>query len=490
MLGHEMSPPAGRWLRARWPLLAVLLAALAARVASALLWAPPATGDAADYLRLAEGLISGAGFVGPDGLPTSWRPPLYPAWIATVLATEAWWGPTAALAAVRVLQALLSACTVLWTHWIASEVGGPRVGLWAGALQAMNVAHIAAVSRVLSETLFTTLVVASVACLVAGTRPGATDRNGRSLVPFAAAGALLGLAALTRSAALLLPGVLVPTLLLAARPLGVSRKVAILGAAALCAAFLLVLAPWTARNLHVHGAFVPVATQGGATLYAGNHPADGRVLGVMADDERARRAEAMTEVDASAYLVRGTLTDWTKDPREALRLVVLKILYLLTPEDWELLPGSGRFNASYAFTALLLLSLPVCLLPRSEVLRERREGRKQRPSSGDGPEAQPRRGWGGEPESAGWRLWPAWAFGATWLVVAVVFYGSPRLRFPVEPMLSIGAAFAMAGWVRKKGMRTAGTVAAAVAGATVVALVFWDPVGTVIKSALVAVGVW
>ncbi|NNF29017.1 MAG: phospholipid carrier-dependent glycosyltransferase [Gemmatimonadetes bacterium] len=470
-------------------LVAVVLAALTGRLVAALVWAPPLSGDAADYVRLAQGLISGAGFVGPDGLPTSWRPPLYPAFIAPVLATEAWWGWATALSGVRVVQALLSTGTVVLIYRIASDVGGARVGLWAAAIQAASVAHIAAVSRVLSETLFTTLVVAAVACLVAGTRGGSTRRLARSLTLFAVAGGLLGLAALTRSVAMLVPGFFVLSLFFAAESLGISRRGAVARGAALSAAFALVLAPWTVRNFHVHGAFVPVATQGGATLYAGNHPSGGRILGVMGDDERTRNAESMSEVEASAYLARATVEDLKRDPGEALRLVALKVLYLLTPEDWELLPGSGRFNSSYAFTVVWLLALPIGM-----VRPFGRQGASARSALSPGPsEPSDPRGRSsavGAPASAGWRLWPAWALFGAWVAVAVVFYGSPRLRFPVEPMFSIGAAFGIAGVVRGRGARTAGGAIAASAGAALLMLVTWDPVGVAVKSVLGAVGVW
>ena len=440
---------------------------LSVRLVVAVVWAPPMSGDAADYLRLAKALGAGEGFVGMDGSPTSWRPPLYPALLATLLATDAWWGEATALVTVRMVQAILATGTVWFTYQIGAKAGGRRIGLWAAAFQALNVAHIAAVSRLLSETLFTFLVTGAVALLV---NRGRAPRRERAfgLAAFAGAGAMLGLAALTRSAALALPVLLLPAWLLAASRMGLPRPEALLRGAALCISFALVLAPWTARNARVHGSFVPVATQGGGTLYAGNHPAGGRILGNMAEDDRTRRASAMSEVDGSAYLASMTMEDWKENPGEALRLLPLKALYFWTPEDWELLPGSGRFNGSYAFMLFWLLALPA-----SAILGPRRDRPRVEGS-----------------DSAAWRMWPVWALCGAWVAIAAVFYGSPRFRFPVEPILAIGAAFGLTAVLRGFGPERAASLAAVAAGGVGATVVMWNPVGTVIKSALAAVGVW
>ena len=61
--------------------IALGLAALAVRLPPALA-APAPTSDAADYLRLAEGLRQGRGLVSIAGQPTAFRPPLYPLLLA------------------------------------------------------------------------------------------------------------------------------------------------------------------------------------------------------------------------------------------------------------------------------------------------------------------------------------------------------------------------------------------------------------------------
>ncbi len=449
-------------LDARRDLVYLAGCALALRLVAAVFWAPAPTGDAAEYLRLAEGLLAGRGFTDAQGALTSWRPPLYPALLTPLLATRAWWGEAGALTLVRVTQALLSSLTVLMVYTLGAVVGGRRTARWAAVLLALSVSHVAAVSRLLSETLFTFLIVATVVLLVHATRPSRPSRPASAFASFAVAGAVLGLGALVRSVALALPLVLVPTLLLSRRRLAWTRPRVVVGIAGFSLGFMLVLTPWTVRNHRLHDALVPVATQGGATLYAGNHPQGGRVLGVMADDDRTRHAANMTEVEASAYLTAMTIQDWKDDPPEAVRLAVLKTLYFWTPEDWEILPGSGGFNPTYAFVMLWVLWLLV--------------------GSGGSRELRT--------TSWGWRLWPAWSISLAFVGLSLVFYGSPRLRFPIEPFLVILAAAGILSVERRQSPgRTRRAVAVAVT-ASLSAFLVWSPVGSAIKAALGVVGVW
>ncbi|MDH3223538.1 MAG: hypothetical protein OEO23_07465, partial [Gemmatimonadota bacterium] len=286
-------------------------------------------------------------------------------------------------------------------------------------------------------------------------------RNASAFAVFGAAGAVLGLAALVRSVALALPFVLIPAFLLSRRRLALTGSRVLMGIAGLALGFTLVLAPWTVRNYRLHEALVPVATQGGATLYAGNHPRDGRVLGVMADDDRTRRAETLTEVEASAYLTAMTLQDWKGDPLEAGRVAVLKTLYFWTPEDWEILPGSGRFNPTYAFMMAWVLYLLVGV-----------RGSKEARSS-----------WS-------WALWPAWSISIGFVGLSLVFYGSPRLRFPIEPFLAILAAAGILSVERRRSPGGTLRAVAVAATASLSAFLVWSPVGSAIKAALGVVGVW
>lgn len=81
-------------------------------------------------------------------------------------------------------------------------------------------------------------------------------------------GIFLGCAALVRPAALLIPVVFAG--LCALRERKIAPQAALLGAAAVSMA--LVIAPWTMRNIDVHGEFVLISTNGGPVMWMGNNP--------------------------------------------------------------------------------------------------------------------------------------------------------------------------------------------------------------------------
>ena len=109
-----------RW---RWLMLALFLLALVVRLYAVTAYgvAEP-TADAADYHRLATGLARGAGYVSEAGVPTAWRPPGYPFFLACVYAVS---GPS--VRAATFVQAGLGALTVLLLAWFGGALAGRRV---------------------------------------------------------------------------------------------------------------------------------------------------------------------------------------------------------------------------------------------------------------------------------------------------------------------------------------------------------------------------
>ncbi len=383
--------------------------ALLVRLAVASSWAPGLGGDAADYDRLARDLVEGRGYVTPSGRPTAWRPPGYPGFVAAVYAV-AGEHPEA----VRVAQAVLGAATAGLVYLLASWFLGPGPALLAGTLATVDLAPLFAISRLLSETLFTFFLLLSVWLVVQ-----ALESSGRAARAWAfGAGIVLGLGALTRGVLLLYPLALIPAWLWSRR--GSWRTLL-----AVVAGFVLTLTPWTVRNERALHAFVPVATQGGLTLWAGNHPVDGWIFGLVPEDSTTRAAARLPEPEASRYLVGATARDLASNPVDLPRLIGLKTAFFWVPLDWETLPWYGAFNPTYAFE-LIWSVLLVWLLFREHDARTRVRD-----------------------------AWPLWLPVAYLFVLALLFYGSPRLRLPIEPLLTLGAAAGLARLGRVRGVGAA-----------------------------------
>ncbi|MEQ8329601.1 MAG: glycosyltransferase family 39 protein [Longimicrobiales bacterium] len=386
--------------------VAVLVLALALRLGVALAWAPPLEADPADYHRLSVGLVEGAGYVDADGRPTAWRPPLYPGMVAGIYAVV---GPRPA--AVRIVQALMGTATVALVMRMGFLLLGGTGGLLAGALAAVQPGHVFGVSRLLSETLFAFLFVATVLALCELRRAGA-HRFGWAL----AAGALMGMGALARGVFLLFPLAVVPALVLWPGGAGAGGQTrpwqsGVRDAAVMMLAFVVILTPWTLRNARALDAFVPVATQGGTTLWAGNHPPGGTGFGLLVDDATTRAASALPEAEASAYLVDAQLAEWRADPMRLVRMIPVKTAFLWAPIDWEIGPVYGAFDPAYAFVALWALVALVLVVRDAE----RRRGRLR-------------------------RTWPLWSTVAYVQGMAWLFYGSPRFRLPLDLLLAVAAA--------------------------------------------------
>lgn len=211
--------------------------------------------DAVEYDLLGRNMAAGRGYVWDDGTPTSFRAPGLPLFLAGLYSCVGVNYPVAFLA----LAMLGGACAVI-TFFLARELADNRFARWAAVLAAVYPPDVYACSYFFSEALFAPLLGGGL-CLLA--------RSARTRTVWSAAGGglLLGLAALTRSFAVLLLPLFAVWLL--GYPL--SRR-GWIAAAAFTVGFLAAVLPWTARNYHVHGKPVLIATNGGSTFYGANNP--------------------------------------------------------------------------------------------------------------------------------------------------------------------------------------------------------------------------
>lgn len=248
------------------PLVAIAAGGLALRLVYILVLTPDlrGRGDSGYYHDLAGVIADGSGFTDPhNGTPSALHPPLFPLVLALghLLGADSY-------VADRVVVSLIGAAAIVAVGLLGRAAGGPRAGLIAAALASVYPVLIGADGAVMSETLLGLLVVlALLAAYGLAERPG----------PWRAVllGALVGLATLTRGEAAFLIVLLVLPVCLR---LGSRRAIT---AVLACAAFAVVLAPWTIRNATTFDRFVPLSTNEG-TLVAGANCGDtyrGRDIG-------------------------------------------------------------------------------------------------------------------------------------------------------------------------------------------------------------------
>jgi hypothetical protein len=253
-------------------IVAAAIAGLLLRIAFAFVYwnNKPLTHDEREYLALAHSVSAGRGFTYDASHETGTaqqfgRAPGYPLFLAVIGAGAR--DEDAVPARVKIAQSIVGALGVWVIGLLARRAAGPAAGVAAAAIASLYPPLVWICAYVLSEALYSTMALITVLLLDlaldraerAGTR--SWIRRGGLLAVAAGAGA--GAAILVRPAMLFF-------LPLAAFWMAAHRHVAL--AAALLATAMLVVAPWTVRNLRVYDRFVLVASEGGVTFWTGNHP--------------------------------------------------------------------------------------------------------------------------------------------------------------------------------------------------------------------------
>jgi hypothetical protein len=197
--------------------------------------------DTEQYYRIAENLLQHQSYslaeVAPY-FPTIRRPPLYPIFIAAT--------GIPSMGAMSVIHAVLSAITAVMLLVLARMALPMKYAIGAAAFYALHPGAIWMSSCILGETLYGALLVAAVLLLCLGAQS-------QRLRWAAFGGLILGLAALNRPIALLLPVAFWATFRWL---MPVARRTAL--SATMLGAAMLIVAPWAARCTLVSQSFVLV----------------------------------------------------------------------------------------------------------------------------------------------------------------------------------------------------------------------------------------
>lgn len=176
----------------RWPLVVLFLVAVLLRLAAIHWLAGTPQRDELDNHRLAVNLLAGEGYAVTPGHPTTYLPPVYPAFIASVYALSR---PDYRI--VWYVQAALNASLVFLLFNLGRVLFSESVGYLAAGAHALH-PSFEVVTTLYRENLLILLLVALCYCLVRGIKE---SRSGL----FFLAGGVTGLLVLTNSIYLFLP---------------------------------------------------------------------------------------------------------------------------------------------------------------------------------------------------------------------------------------------------------------------------------------------
>jgi 4-amino-4-deoxy-L-arabinose transferase-like glycosyltransferase len=392
-----------------WIVAALLLGALAIRIAQVETTSYRPRYDAASYLTLAAQIARGGdyapalGAAGTRG-PTAYFPPGYPYFLAAVHEISG------GVQAARLSQALLGTLTVALIALVAFEAIGPGAALAALVLATIYPVLIELSAVLAVQNLLTPLLLGAVWAALRA-------RRGRGWL--VSSGVLLGLAALTHQEALI-----------AVLPLGYGawRYSGRFGPLILLACTALAIAPWTIRNATQLHSFVPISDETGITLAGTYNPtsaADQRLpykwrifLTIPADRDIRAAAPHLSEPELSGRLRGRALHYIARHPAAPLVAIAHNTLRLLELEGsfaWRASAyaiGIDRSVAAVGVVGFWLLALLALIGAFSTPAR-----------------AAPR-----------W-LWATPVL--LWLAVSAVNAETPRFREPLEPFLVILAACAI-----------------------------------------------
>lgn len=307
--------------------------------------------DEEHYHRLAESLLSGTGYVGPQLQPTAFRPPGYPFFLSVVY--RVWHRPLAA----KVANALALACSAWLLSVLVAQVV-PEGRAFAPLLLLMLApVSIYATSTLYPQTLGTLILLAALFFLI---------RSQNSATAAIVSGVLWGFLILTIPSFLLILPLIVAFLffLNSSIPARACRQAALF----LCFA-VLVVSPWTIRNAFLYNRFIPVSTNSGVNLLLGNSENTGPNSGVNVDISHYRyETRGLDEAETDAHLRRRSFEWVLNHPSNAVILYFCKVVnYFNFRNELATASEASRFKDAVLFLTyypLLALAIIRCALWR------------------------------------------------------------------------------------------------------------------------------
>jgi 4-amino-4-deoxy-L-arabinose transferase-like glycosyltransferase len=346
----------------------------------------PLENDAKEYDTLGIFLSQGKGYINVSGEPTAYRPPIYPLFLGAIYFIA---GHN--LLWVRLFQAFMGAAICVLAYLIAIKIFNEKIATLSGVLCCLYPPLVFDVSQIMTETLFSFLLMLGIWLLI----------SRRGSVNLFLSGFVFSLALLTRPFLVFFLPFVCYWLILRYKN-GAPKKMAIL-----IAGILIALLPWTIRNYYRLGTFVPFANVGGLTLY-NSYVVPQKGFGFNSlksiDDEYF---EIGNETLRNKYLIRKSIEYVKYNPAKVIQLTAVKMLLFIYPFDghWYPLSLGSKYNIFWG--VILCFSMLGIIIH----LDDRDINKKL----------------------------IIFLF-ISFVIGIIVFYGSPRFRLPIDPLLICFAA--------------------------------------------------
>ncbi len=296
--------------------------------------------DSAIYDATAWNFVQGDGFTYTPGIPDALREPGYAFFV--LVPVYAIFGHS--IFAAQVAQALLSAFTAVLLIVIGKRFISKNAGIAAALIFALHPAIIVNVGEIMTEAWFMLLLTAFTYVLLVGVEKKMTRW-------FVLGGVLLGLAALTRMAALPLIGIVPVVLLLITRNVRFSIRYGIV----IGVISLAVYTPWVVRNYTMFDRVLLGRTGGGEIIWTGSYvPWDGDWQGYIWPLTEYRTGADFFEHDAQ--MIDRAIENIKQDPLTVAWLYLKKPLKIfIQPEGLHFTLERGAFNNNTFMTLMAII---------------------------------------------------------------------------------------------------------------------------------------
>jgi len=391
--------------------LLILAAGLLIRLVVILTFVPPVVSDAHDYDLLGRSIAGGLGY-SVDGSPTAYRLPLYPYLLSVSYSVSG-----SSHAFVKIVQAAADACSAWLVFLIASLLFSEQVAILALLIFGFFPIQILYTTFLLTETIFTTLFLFMIWLIV---RPQGGQNTLTSDIVF---GLTLGLSLLIKPAAV----VALPLYCSRHWSSGTDRKPLWRSLAIILLVASAVLCPWAIRNYRTFGRF-SLTSNAGINFWIGAHdganggyamPRDDNPLDAFHDewqrsDEGYKRGIEFIRRQPSAYAFLMLEKSAHFIAVDYMAQQTFDAVVFRTPD-----PSKAARYSDVTALSIVLFQLPFVITLLLATLGLICFDMKDRAGA----------------------LFTGGAV-LLWLAVHLAVYAGGRYRFPIVPLLIMGAAYA------------------------------------------------
>jgi len=302
--------------------------------------------DQKQYDRIATNLISGEGFAWYEGITTTFRPPLYPFFMATLYLL---FGKSYLV--IRITQAILGSLLPIITYMICKKIFNMKIAKISALIITIHVPFILYTVALITENIFLPLFGLSVFFIL---------KSLEEPKYYILVGIFLGLTILTRPSI----SAFIPILFLWFYYHKKNIKLTIRNFAIIMMFILILITPWIIRNYIVTDQFVFIDTRAGYNLYMGYNP---NATGTFNFESTRVINKIKNDIERNNWGKENAIKYIKQNPLKSTILVFKKFYYFWDLDKREFIMAYshnyiGELHPAILFFLFFLITIPYTII--------------------------------------------------------------------------------------------------------------------------------